>query len=459
MNITPPTREFRILSHGMLGYGFPPESLARAVDAGVDLIAVDAGSTDPGPYYLGSGRLFGARSMIIRDLFMLIDAQEATGAPIIIGSAGGAGTDVQVDQLLDALTEVLSERALRKRVAVIRSEISKKTLKTALEEGRIRTFETGQDLTKADIDAACHIVAQIGPEPIMAALADKPDIVISGRAWDVANVAALPLMLGYPKGLAFHMGKILECGGQAALPVEGSDLLVGILSVDAFVVESPHAHKICTVESISAHTLYEKTNPVRLAGPGGIVDLRAVQFEQIDPARVRVTGSEFEAAAVYTVKLEGARSVGYRHIAIGGIRDPRMIAQIDEIQTGIRERLIQNLEGRVAPNAYQLTIRRYGLDGVMVALEPNRTPAHELGLLIDAVGDTPQIAETVCAMTRSLLLHWGYPGRIATAGNVAFPFSPADVPAGEVFEFNIYHLMELANPVAIFPHEILEMPL
>jgi hypothetical protein len=458
MPTTPPDRDFRILSHGMLGYGFPTESITRAVAAGIDLIAVDAGSTDPGPYYLGSGQLFGSRDMIVRDLFMLIDAQEATGAPIIIGSAGGAGTDIHVDLLLDALSEVLSERSLRKRVAVIRSEISKDTLHTALNEGRIRTFETGKDLTKADIDAACHVVAQIGPEPIMAALADKPDIVISGRAWDVANVAALPVSLGYPRGLAFHMGKILECGGQAALPVEGSDLLVGILSADAFVVESPHARKICTVESISAHTLYEKTNPVRLPCPGGTVDLRAARFEQIDPARVRVTGSAFEEAPVYTVKLEGARHVGYRHIAIGGIRDPRMISQINEIEAAIRERLKQNLEGRVAPDAYQLTIRRYGLDGVMGALEPHRIPAHELGLLIDAVGDTPQIAETVCAMTRSLLLHWGYPGRKATAGNVAFPFSPADIPAGDVFAFNIYHLMEVSDPVATFPHEILEMP-
>jgi hypothetical protein len=458
MTAARPDRDFRILSHGMLGYGFPAESLARAVAAGIDLIAVDAGSTDPGPYYLGSGQLFGSRDMIKRDLFMLIDAQEATGAPIIIGSAGGAGTDGHVDLLLAALAEVLTERSLRKRVAVIRSEIDKNTLHEALDEGRIRTFETGQDLTHADIDAACHVVAQIGPEPFMAALADKPDIVIAGRAWDVANVAALPLALGYPRGLAFHMGKILECGGQAALPVEGSDLLVGILSDDAFVVESPHAGKICTVSSIAAHTLYEKTNPVRLPCPGGTVDLRAARFEQIDPARVRVTGSAFEHAPVYTVKLEGARRVGYRHIAIGGIRDPRMIGQIDEIEIAIRARLAENLEGRIAPDTYRLTIRRYGLDGVMGALEPQRVPAHELGLLIDAVGDTPQIAETVCAMARSLLLHWGYPGRKATAGNVAFPFSPADVPAGEVFAFNIYHLMELSDPVATFPHEILEMP-
>ena len=38
------------------------------------------------------------------------------------------------------------------------------------------------------------------------------------------------------------------------------------------------------------------------------------------------------------------------------------------------------------------------------------------------------------------LLHQGFPDRKATAGNLAFPFSPSDVHVGEVFTFSIYHL-------------------
>jgi hypothetical protein len=40
---------------------------------------------------------------------------------------------------------------------------------------------------------------------------------------------------------------------------------------------------------------------------------------------------------------------------------------------------------------------------------------------------------------------------------MAFPFSPADVPAGEVYEFNIYHLMEVDDPVALFPYDMMEI--
>ncbi|HOA35093.1 MAG TPA: 3-methylaspartate ammonia-lyase, partial [Bacillota bacterium] len=42
----------------ILGYGFPESSFSRGLSLNPDLIAVDAGSTDPGPYYLGSGSSF-----------------------------------------------------------------------------------------------------------------------------------------------------------------------------------------------------------------------------------------------------------------------------------------------------------------------------------------------------------------------------------------------------------------
>ena len=44
-----------------------------------------------------------------------------------------------------------------------------------------------------------------------------------------------------------------------------------------------------------------------------------------------------------------------------------------------------------------------------------------------------------------------YEGRISTAGNLAFPFSPSDCKVGEVFEFNVYHLMRVDDPAELFP--------
>lgn len=448
--------EFKILSHGMLGYGFPQSSLDAALERGFDMIAIDAGSTDMGPAYLGSSKPFISDALVERDLDLLLDAAHRANARVVIGSAGGAGTRAQLSGLVGLVKKVLRRHGRSGvRLATIDSELDKVTVKAALAQGRIRTFETGKDLIEADIDDATHIVAQIGLEPVVAALESGADIVVSGRAWDVTNVAALPVMFGYPEGLALHLGKILECGGQAALPVEGSDLLMGRLYSDHFIVETPHAAKACTVGSVSAHTLYEKSNPVWLPGPGGIVDLRETQFEQIDPVRVKVTGSQFRRVPTSTVKLEGARFTGYRHVMIGGMRDPRAIAQFDHIRSGVTNRLKANLAGSaISPGSFSIQFRRYGVDGVMGPLEPVQAVPHEIGVVIDVVAPTPEAAAAVCGMARSLTMHWAYPGRIATAGNLAVPFSPSDFPAGEVYEFNIYHLMELEDPAVSFPYTL-----
>ena len=78
-------------------------------------------------------------------------------------------------------------------------------------------------------------------------------------------------------------------------------------------------------------------------------------------------------------------------------------------------------------------------------------PGNELLFIIEAVGATEEEADTICSFARSTFLHYGYEGRVSTAGNLAFPFSPSDAHMGEVFEFNLYHLMKIEDPVSLFP--------
>jgi hypothetical protein len=438
--------EFVIVANGMLGYGFREQSLHDAIEAGVDLVAVDAGSSDPGPYYLGSGAPFVGDDMTCRDLKLLVKGAYDAGDPLIIGSVGGAGGDVQVEHFLKLLKGVIQELGIERKIFVVRSELNKALVRDAVLAQRVHTFETGESLRVEDVDAATHIVAQMGCEAYFPALRENPDIIVGGRAWDVANIAALPILKGYPHGLALHLGKILECGSLAARPTGGGDLILGRLRDDHFIVEPTHPDKTCTIESVSAHTFYEKSDPVMLAGPGGTVDLSATRFEQIDPRRVRVSGSAYHRADRYTVKLEGARLAGYRAITIGGARDPRFIERIDEIQASVLEKIRETQSGNIAPERYSIKFHRYGLDGVMGSWEPIKTPAHEVGILIDVIGETAEIASSICGLARSTILHISFPGRLATAGNIAFPFSPAEIPAGAVYDFNIYHLLEIDEP-------------
>ena len=57
-----------IFPSGMLGGGFTAESIKRGIAMGATAIAIDAGSTDSGPYYLGAGVAKTSDSAVARDL-------------------------------------------------------------------------------------------------------------------------------------------------------------------------------------------------------------------------------------------------------------------------------------------------------------------------------------------------------------------------------------------------------
>lgn len=446
--------ELRILSPtAILGYGFPLSSFRAGLDRDPHVIAVDAGSTDPGPYYLGAGKSFTQRAPVKRDLHYLIQAALERRIPLIIGTAGGSGAKPHVDWTVSIVREVLGELKATAKLAVIYSDVDRDFLLKEQRRGRVQPLGPVDDLTEEEISESVHIVAQMGLEPIMQALEEGAQIIVAGRAYDPTVFAALPVLKGYDLALALHMGKILECAAIAASPGSGSDSLFGYLHDDCFVLEALNPERTCTKLSVAAHTLYEKSDPYSLPGPGGRLDLRQTNFQELPGGKVKVWGTRFVPTEKYFLKLEGARRVGFRTISIAGVRDPIMISQIDEIIAAVKERVADNFRDL---RDYQLHVHRYGKDGVMGSLEPQAQPAHELGLVMEAVAPTQEIADTICSFFRSTLLHYGYPGRKSTAGNLAFPYSPSDISAGAVYRFNVYHLLEVDDPKGLFSMEIRE---
>ena len=442
-------KELRILSpSGIVGYGFPEESFLAGVAQKPDLIACDGGSTDPGPYYLGSGIPFTNATAVKRDMTLMLKAACELGIPLVVGTAGGCGADVHVAREVEIIREIAKEQKLSFKMAVISSEFQKEELVEYLHQGRIEKLGPAPEVTEADIQDSTHIVAQMGIEPIIRALDEGAQVVICGRCYDPAAFAAPAIRLGYDKALALHLGKILECAAICATPGSASDCIMGYLGEDYFCVEPLNPDRKCTPTSVSAHTLYEKSNPYILPGPGGHLDLSECVFTADSDRRVRVTGSKFVPEAVPSVKLEGAKTAGCRTISICGNRDPIFISQIDDILENVKKRTAANLS---ADFDYQLDFIVYGKNGVMGQLEPSKQiTSHEIGIVIDVVADTQEQAAAVCSVARSTLLHYGYPGRIATAGNLAFPFSPSDIKVGPIYVFSVYALLRSENPVSLF---------
>lgn len=447
-------KEYRILSPtAILGYGFPEASFLRGMEQEPHLIAVDAGSTDPGPYYLGSGKPFTDRVGVKSDLRAMLTHGVRRGIPVVIGTAGGSGARSHVEWCREIVEEIAREEALSFTMGIVYADVDPETVVQAIRNGRVTPLDGIPALTEEAVRACPRIVAQMGVEPIMRMRRAGCDVILAGRAYDPACFAALPIMEGYDPALATHLGKILECAAIAADPGSGSDSVLGILREDSFVLRALSPERRFTAQSTAAHTLYEKSDPCHLPGPGGSLDLSRVTFTEVGSGEVEVRGTRFVPTHPYAVKLEGAAPVGYRTISIAGSHDPVMIGSIDTVAAQVKARVDELLRREAVQGRVFFHI--YGKDGVMGHLEQTRGAApHELGIVMEVLAPTQAEANTICSITRSTFLHYGYAGRISTAGNLAFPFSPSDIPMGAAYEFSIYHLMEVADADTMFAGEI-----
>ena len=111
---------------------------------------------------------------------------------------------------------------------------------------------------------------------------------------------------------------------------------------------------------------------------------------------------------------------------------------------------VANYFSEISRESYQVNFYHYGKNAVLGDKEPEDFNGHEIGVLFEVFAESQELANALCANVRSTFLHYGYEGRKSTAGNLAFPFAPSDIPFGPVYEFSIYHLMEIdENPFRV----------
>ena len=431
--------------NGLLGYGYSEEALEIAFSEKVDYLGVDAGSTDPGPYYLGSGKSFTDRGAVKRDLGLALPKALAQKAPFIIGTAGGAGSSRHVAWLKEILLELAAEQKLQFTLGTVYSDVSKEYVLEKLESGKISNMSDEMPLTKEAVEESTAIVSQIGIAPIITLLEKKVDVILCGRACDTAIYAASCIHEGFDPGLAFHMAKIMECGAMCSEPVAAADVMQAYMYADHFELRPANPIRKCTVDRVAAHTLYEQSNPYLIFEPDGVCDLTNSKFFQADERTVRVTGSVFQEAEQKTLKLEGVKCSGYRTISPATIYDPETIRQFDYITTTVMNFVMENTKKTLPENSYTVTFKTNG------------GPESSLGIIIDVVGKTQEIADTVCALVRSRMLHCDYEGRKSSAGNLAFPFSPSDIHVGAVYEFSVFHLAKVDSLLETAKIEIEEV--
>ncbi|HET7595357.1 MAG TPA: acyclic terpene utilization AtuA family protein [Burkholderiales bacterium] len=446
--------EIRIVSAtGILGSGFREETLKRAMRLEPHFIGADSGSTDPGPHYLGSGETLFSDSAYKRDLRLILLAARAAKVPAIIGSACTSGSDPQLARLVGIAREIAREEQLSFRLAAIHSEQDKGYLKRRLREGKVTPLANAPELDEALIDRSAHIVGMAGIEPFVEALEHGAEVVIAGRSSDTSIFSAMPVMQGFNPATVWHAAKILECGAACVVMRKYPDCMFATVRDDHFIVEPPNPEYRCDPASIASHNLYENATPYELVEPSGVLNTVSARYEAISDRAVKVSGSTFQPASRYTIKLEGAELAGYQTILIGGVRDPIILRQFDAWLEG----LVRAAKDRIAAvfgagieNQYRLDVRVFGRNATMGALESDLTIGHEVGLLFQVTADTQARATALMKSVSHIAVHYPVPEWTGLITSIAYPYSPAEIARGPTYRFNLNHVVEPATPLEMF---------
>ena len=431
---------------GALGSGVRADELEAGLALAPHAIALDAGSTDSGPAYLASGKSKYSRQAVKRDLSLLMGARAKANIPLLIGSCGTSGCDAALDWTLEIVLELAREQGSSPRIALLYSEQDKMALKARAAAGAIRPLAPMGELDAATLDACIHIVALIGPEPYIAAVEQGADIVLGGRTTDTAVLSAVALMHGQHVGAAWHAAKIAECGGLCTLNPTSPGVMMSV-DREGFTISPLSPANACTPQTVSAHMLYENSDPFRLVEPGGVLDVTDAQYSALDDRSVRVTGSRWEPAA-YTMKLEGAGGGAFQTIMLIGIEDPAVLADIDGFlarMSHVLKRKVERTLGAQAQGA-DISLRPYGWNAVSGRKPPEgAAPPREIGLLFVATAETQALATEIAKVCNPIFFH--FPVREGKElPSYAFPFSPAEIERGQVFEFHLNHVVETTSP-------------
>ena len=446
--------EIRILSAtGMLGSGFREDTLQRAMALRPDFIGVDSGSTDPGPYYLGSGETHFSDSAYKRDLRLMLIAARAAKIPAIVGSACTGGNDPQLERLVKIARDIAREEKLNFKLAAIHSEQNKDYLKQKLREGKIKPLANAPRLDAAVIDRSAHIVGMCGVEPFIEALASGAEVIIAGRSSDTSIFAAMPVMKGFNPATVWHAAKILECGAACVVFRKYPDCMFATLTDDSFTVEPPNPEYRCDPASIASHNLYENSTPYELVEPSGVLNTFAAKYDAISDRAVKVSGSTFKPSEHYTIKLEGAELAGYQSLIVGSVRDPIILRQLDSWLAG----LVKAAQDRIAAvfgagiaNKYQFEVRVFGKNAAMGRLESATGIGHEVGLLFQVTAETQELATALMKSVGHIAVHYPVPEWTGLITSIAYPYSPAEIQRGASYRFNMNHVVEPASPLEMF---------
>jgi hypothetical protein len=274
----------------------------------------------------------------------------------VVANAGG----VNPEGCRDAVLEEARRAGLggRARVGVVTGDDLLPRLPELLEDGHaLRNMETGQPLAEV-LDRVQSANAYIGARPIVQALEQGAQVVITGRSTDTALTYA-PIMYEFGWGsddfdriaAGIVAGHINECGAQAS----GGNCLVDwqtipdLAAVGYPIIEASEDGSFVVTKHdgtggrispaiVKEQLVYEMGDPRSYITPDAIADFTTIRLEEAGPDRVRVTGVR-GGPPTEQLKVSIAYSAGYKAVGTLVYAWPDAVEKARAADRVLRERL------------------------------------------------------------------------------------------------------------------------
>ena len=445
-----------LVPSGVLGLGFDLEALKHGIKNNPDIISIDGGSTDSGPFSLGSGTSKYSHAAIKAEWRTLMIAREKANVPLVIGSCGTCGTNGMVDWMENINIELAKELNQHLKIAKLYCDQEKNYIKKSYKLNKILSLNPAPKLNNKVIDEMTNIVALAGAEQIQECINTGADIILAGRTTDTAIISALPLMKGANPGSSWHGAKVAECGALCSTNPTSGVVMVEF-DKTGFTVEPMSKNAFCTSETVAAHMLYENADPYILHEPGGYMDVTYSNYYNIDKKKVRVEGATWNTSKNYTVKLEGAKISGYQTSLLVLLRDNNYVKNIkkwtDKLSKFLKKEINERMD--IDTSEYSLEFRHIGLNSILGGLEKKLGSPVEVGVLC-LITSKNKISTEIAKLINPFLLHFPLSSN-EELPTFAFPFSPVHSDRGCVYEFVLNHILELDDPMDAFKIKISEV--
>ncbi len=274
----------------------------------------------------------------------------------VIANAGG----VNPPACAEAIVALAKERGVgdKIKVAVVTGDDLLGRIDELIDAGNpLKNMDTGEPLSTIR-DRVMSANAYIGSGPIVEALRQGANIVITGRSTDTAlTMAPLRFEFGWSEtdydrlASGIVAGHILECGAQSS----GGNCLIDWQTIPdlanvgypiaeakpdgSFVItKHPNTGGRVSVPSVTEQLVYEMGDPHRYITPDVVADFGTIQLKADGENRVEVSGVK-GSEPTPTLKVSIAYRAGYKAVGTLVYSWPDALAKAKLADKILRERL------------------------------------------------------------------------------------------------------------------------